>query len=377
MKKLLSNLLILALVLGCASAMAEETGKVTLGTIDVNGAFTLQCGLPEGYTFESVNGTNQNPGQEANRPTDRVTVFFSNENDPTAPLMVLSVALDETYADVDRMNDLSEEDFRHLEETYLEMDPTVEISYGDTGLGTRLLIARQSTEEPNYIDFLSIYKGYFIEFIMTASPNAEDKTLSDDQMRSCIDFLTDLDFIPVGEPVIGSDPSSIAGLTYIADLSDYDAETNTVQAVLKRAVTLDPAYVAGLKVGDTLTIGDQNIVIESLEAHEEGDISINDEITLYQYGDDVHIYFYEQEYLEPFATLTLEVPEDLFFLDEVDPETGDILPDEAATRTAADFIALLTGSSENDPGFASENVYVTFDDNGEMAMVQRFYAPWQ
>ena len=54
MKKILSMILSLMLLLGCVSAMAEAgendiSAKVSLGTVSINGAFTLQCGIPEGY----------------------------------------------------------------------------------------------------------------------------------------------------------------------------------------------------------------------------------------------------------------------------------------------------------------------------------------
>ena len=32
----------------------EQNGKVNLGVIDINGVFSLQCGLPEGYTMTPV-----------------------------------------------------------------------------------------------------------------------------------------------------------------------------------------------------------------------------------------------------------------------------------------------------------------------------------
>ena len=53
MKKIIAILLSVMLLLGCVAA-AEETGKTTIGTISINDAFTLQCGLPEGYQVKPV-----------------------------------------------------------------------------------------------------------------------------------------------------------------------------------------------------------------------------------------------------------------------------------------------------------------------------------
>jgi hypothetical protein len=72
--------------------------------------------------------------------------------------------------------------------------------------------------------------------------------------------------------------------------------------------------------------------------------------------------------------MDLKVPENLRVLDEVDPESGELL-EEPAERTVDEFIEML--SAEGGVGFASENVYVTFDADSEMAQVQRFYNPYQ
>ena len=365
MKKIIAIIMSLALLLGCCGAVAaEENGKLSLGTISINGAFNLQCGLPEGYRIQPIKMTRE----------QILAVLVSDV--PENPVMQLSVAFDETYSDVDRMNDLDEEAFELLEKTFTDVDPTVEITYGDTGLGTRLLIAIQREGSFHYIDFLSIYKGYFIEFAMVPSQTAADKTLTEEQMRMCIDFLTDLDFVPVNEAAMMSHPS-VAGLSYIANLSDYDPETNTLRAVLRHTVTMTPEEAAALKVGDTLELGDQSIHIETIEKDEDGWIMINDDVSLRQYGDDVHIYLYEAEYLEDMAEMRLEVPENLVFLDGIDPATGEML-DEITTHTAAEFIAMLCGEDNpEDPGFASDNTRVSFDENEHMTLVQREYVPWQ
>jgi len=364
MKKLTAILISLLLLVLCGAAPAEENGKVTLGTLSINGAFTLQCGLPEGYRIYPT---------YVNR--DLILASIRSE-DPVAPVMQLAVAFDETYADVDRMNDLSEEDFAVLEKSFTDVDPTVEITYGDTGLGTRLLIARQYSEGMHYIDFLSIYKGYFVEFVLTPAPAAEDKTLTDEQLQMCIDFLTDLDFIPATAGAAEGEETELYGRTWIGNISEYDAESGTVKLELRHTVTLTPAEAEALQVGGVLQVGREQVDIRSLEKLEDGDTLINDEITLARYGDDVHVFFHETEYMEELATLTRTIPENLVLLDDIDPATGELL-EQTAERNAAEFAALLADPAEADPGFASDNVFVTLDDNGEMILLQRFYTEAQ
>ena len=365
MKKMIAIIMSLALLLGCCgAATAEENGKLSLGTISINGAFNLQCGLPEGYRVQPIRMTRE----------QILAVLISDV--PENPVMQLSVAFDETYADVDRMNDLDDEAFELLEKTFTDVDPTVEITYGDTGLGTRLLIAMQREGAFHYIDFLSVYKGYFVEFALVPSQTAESKTLTDEQIRMCIDFLTDLDFVPVNEAALSSRPS-VAELSYTANLSDYDPETNTLRAVLRQTVTMTPEEAAALQVGDTLELGDQSVHIETLETDEDGWILINDDVTLRQYGDRVHIYIYEAEYLEDMTEMRLEVPEELVFMDDIDPATGEPL-DTPTTHTAAEFITMLRGEENpEDPGFASDNTVISFDADERMTLVQREYVPWQ
>lgn len=342
------------------AVLQTKSGKVSLGTIDINGAFTLQCGLPEGYRVA-----------EAKINRERLTAAFTAEENPEQnPVMQLSVAFDKDYAWVARMNDLEDEAYAALEKTFTDVDPTVEITYGDTGLGTRLLIARQTEGDTDYINFLSIYKGYFVEFVMAPGSEAADKHLTDEQLSKCIDFLTDLDFVPVGQS-----ESDVADKTFVTNLSGYDPETRTVHAVVMRPVILTKAEVDALKVGGTLTAGEYTAEIQSLEVIDNGEIEINGSDYLTPYGpDEYHLFFYEREYLEPMVEMDLKVPENLRVLDEVDPESGELL-EEPAERTVDEFIEML--SAEGGVGFASENVYVTFDADSEMAQVQRFYNPYQ
>lgn len=163
---------------------AEGGGVQQLGTLNVNGEFDLTCKLPEGYNLQVLKARG-----------DRI-VAAAMSQDMTKPQLYLSVAYDETYADVERMNDMSDEDLKILEESFRDMND-VEISYEQTGYGTKLLIARENGADTDFVDILAIYKGYFVEFNMTPNPKAASQVLTDEQVRMCIDFLTDVDFNPV------------------------------------------------------------------------------------------------------------------------------------------------------------------------------------
>ncbi len=170
-----------ATVLGPVKEDAPD--KTQMGKLSVNGEFSLQCRLPEGYTMQLINSLGT-----------RIFAFISSE-DTQKPILQLTIAFDELFANVERMNDLTEEALKGLEATFTEMND-VDISYRETAYGTKLLIARETGDDTDFVDILSVYKGYSIEFVMTPNTNAADQTLTDAQVQMCIDFLSELDFIP-------------------------------------------------------------------------------------------------------------------------------------------------------------------------------------
>ena len=165
------------------AAPKDPNAKETLGTLNVNGAFTLQCKLPAGYDMQVVNMKGSK------------IIASINPTDTEKPILYLSVAYNDLYANVKKMNDMSAEDLAVLERSFTEQDD-VEISYRETAYGTKLLVAREVGSDTDFVDILSVYQGYFIEFVMTPNPGMASKTLTDEQVRMCIDFLTDLDFVP-------------------------------------------------------------------------------------------------------------------------------------------------------------------------------------
>lgn len=154
-----------------------------LGKLSVNGVFDLQCKIPDGYKLQIMTAMK----------TRIIASLIAD--DSQKPQMVLTVAFDEQYADVDRMNDMRDEDIEALKKSFTDLS-TVAFSEAQTGEGTKLLIARETGEDEDYVSLISVYKGYLVEFVLTPNPAAADQTLSDEQVQKCIDFLTDLQFVP-------------------------------------------------------------------------------------------------------------------------------------------------------------------------------------
>ncbi len=178
MKKSLAILLCLALLLGCAAAAAETAEKTYLATVDMNGAFQLQCALPEGYEIEEIESTG----------ASYVAIFAADEN---RPLLTLSIAYNELYSDAFRMNDLDAEALALIEESF-QAEDDVKISYTETSYGTKLMMIQEADGSVDYVDFYSVYLGYEIEIVVVA----QDKNgLTDAQIQMVVDFLSDLDFV--------------------------------------------------------------------------------------------------------------------------------------------------------------------------------------
>ena len=178
MKKIAAIILSLALLLGCAAGFAEAAEKAELGTVNVNGAFMVQGKIPEGYQLSIIQQTN----------TSIVCMLFPA--DKAKPTVTMSIAFAEDWADIERLNDVSEEDLAEIEASF-ESEDVVNIEYRETGLGTKLMVVTENIEEPDFVDIYTIYKGYEHEFVMT--PGSEP--LSEEHIQMMIDFITEIDFV--------------------------------------------------------------------------------------------------------------------------------------------------------------------------------------
>jgi len=180
MKKIISILLSLALLLSCTAVLAEAAEKTNLGTVDVNGEFALNAAIPEGYTMHTINSDHT-----------AILVTFTHE-DPTKPLLVLSIGLEDSWPAGTKLNTLTEEQLAEKEKTFQYDDEAYEISYTETEHGTKLLVAKYP--ETGIVVFYTLYEGYEIEFTLL-TPNGTE--LTQEQIDACVKFLSDLDFVPV------------------------------------------------------------------------------------------------------------------------------------------------------------------------------------
>ena len=183
MKKLFALLLSLAFALSSCAVLAETPAKTDLGSINMNGAFKLQCSLPENYDVNIIS------------KDDEGLMAVVKTEDETKPMMFLTIEFDEIYYDVKRMNDMTEEQLQQIIDTFTNGGDEVTVSYRETSHGTKLMIVTEAVESVDYVAIVSVYEGYMIEFDMMAAEGAEEG-LTEAQIQMCIEFLSDLDFIP-------------------------------------------------------------------------------------------------------------------------------------------------------------------------------------
>ena len=179
MKKMIALALSLMLMLCAAAAVADGAAeKTSLGTLKVGEAFTIQSRIPEGYTFSQVTSTELN----------LIGILAGGEGKPT---VTVSIAYNEEYEGVERFNDVDEATVQEIRDSFQEMD---DVTFEDleTAYGTRLLKVTQANK--TFADIYTIYKGYELEFIMTAQGEVQD---ADIQML--VDFISDMDFISEAE----------------------------------------------------------------------------------------------------------------------------------------------------------------------------------
>ena len=97
---------------------------------------------------------------------------------------------------MERLNDLSREEMMEL----VDDDPTLsdQIDIMETDFGTKVMILRSNNPMDDFASFVTVYKGY--EVALNLFPGRDSaEALSDGQITQAMKFLSDLDFVPVGQ----------------------------------------------------------------------------------------------------------------------------------------------------------------------------------
>ena len=180
MKKIIALALSLIMILTCAAAFAETAEKEA---ITMAGAFTVSYSkLPEYYTMIKLADS-----------SDNFAVMFESA-DADKPVMYLTIAFNDQWADIKTMADLTEEDLDAIKEDFYKV---TELNDGDlvfsdavTGAGTKLLVTRDKDGTAGAV--YCIYMGFEIEIDMF--PGSAGKSVTEEDIQKVIQFLTDIEF---------------------------------------------------------------------------------------------------------------------------------------------------------------------------------------
>ena len=167
-----------------------------------------------------------------------------------------------------------------------------------------------------------------------------------------------------------------------ARIHDYDSKTGMLEVELIMPEIFDGEDVKGLQPGDAIYTGGQEVVIETI-TEEDGYIILNkgdypfSEGSVWLKADldgNYRPMNYEDYTWLEMARLEVPVTERLLLLDYIDPSSG-LMLEKPTVHSAAEFLAMKDDKA--DPGFDVNNVIAVLDENGDLAVIERYYVPWQ
>lgn len=171
-------------------------------------------------------------------------------------------------------------------------------------------------------------------------------------------------------------PEALISVAVNAKISGCDE--NTCSMILLVPERYNPDEILSLEVGDGIYTQGHEITIRTI-SEKDGYLVLNegeqDEVYLFE-SIDMNYWIMDDDdnTWTELAVVTVPISEHLLFLDDIDPATGETLL-TPIVHNKADFLAMMNAT--DDPGFDIRNVMVAFDDHGELALIRRYYVPWQ
>lgn len=175
--------------------------------------------------------------------------------------------------------------------------------------------------------------------------------------------------------------------SFYARIHDYDSETNMLEIELMTPEVFSGDDVRNLTVGDSIYTDGQEVAITSI-TEEYGYTILNkgeyefSEGSVWLAEDNEGNYrpvVYEDYTWSEITRIDVPVTDRLIFLDLIDPLSGEML-EKPTVHSAQEFLKMKEEEETEGtigPGFKTHNVIVVFDKDGELAIIQRYYVPWQ
>ena len=177
---------------------------------------------------------------------------------------------------------------------------------------------------------------------------------------------------------------ALAGKTVMVRVGAYHQEDHTLELTVLEKLCFAAEAVEGLRVGDTLELDGELLVVRKIEPMTHGLLLGGDDgldegsvwLKKSENGD-YEVERYSHPIWRTVGSAPFAVANDAQFLDGIDPEDGDML--ESPTRhSMEEFLRIKEEEEERGyPGFGCDNVWAAFNAEGEIASLERFYVPWQ
>ena len=184
---------------------------------------------------------------------------------------------------------------------------------------------------------------------------------------------------------IDIDPEHLESCAVYVRVTAYHEETDTVSIEIIVPEKFDANDIDNLSVGDSIFTNGKEVSIESIT--EEYSNYYGALIILNKDTDPVWLYEDDQQNYRTIknnddyvwlslATLEMPLPDNILFLDGVNPEDGGIL-DLPIVKNKDDLIKVFSEDEENlDSGLDINNAYAVFNETGELTVIIRYYVPW-
>ena len=173
MKRILCTVFLVLFLMSCACAAAESVQE-----IQINGVFEVKTTIPEGYTYEG------------SYRSDILYIGYLTSDDPSKVKGYITIAYDEE-AEGRTLNDFSEDEMAGLISLFMQDLPGAEVTMGETGKGTRLLIFTTNTGSESRVDIMTIWHGYQVAIMLI--PGAGMDGIPEDQVNTMLEFLTNVE----------------------------------------------------------------------------------------------------------------------------------------------------------------------------------------
>ncbi len=182
---------------------------------------------------------------------------------------------------------------------------------------------------------------------------------------------------------IDIDPNHLESCAVYVRITTYHEETDTVSIEIIVPEKFDANDIDRLSVGDSIFTNGEEIMIESItEGYHAGGLIILNEDTdpVWLTEDDQQLYRTirnNDDYVWlSVATLEIPLPDNVLFLDGINPEDGGIL-DLPIVKNKDDLINVFSEDEEYFySSLALNNVYAVFNEAGELSVIERYYVPW-